>query len=105
MADAQPLAFAGAVDPQVAWREPAAAFSHRRLDALPDAECVLMPFPEGNVPPVLPVEDPPPLDPPDLVAFSVAEVVPHNCLRSFKSWARRADRSIELARKGHPLAA
>lgn len=105
VAEAQPLAFAGAVDPQVAWREPAAPFSHRRLDALPDAECILMPFPEGNVPPVLPVEDPPPLDPPDLVAFSVTEVVPHNCLRSFKSWARRTDRSIELARKGHLQAA
>ena len=68
---------------------------------MPDAECLLLPFPVTNVPPVLPFEDPPPVDPPqDLVAYDVSEVVPRAELRAYLRWARRADRSIELALRG-----
>ena len=99
---AQPFAFAGATNVRVAAQEAPSAFSHRRMERMPDAECLLLPFPVSNVPPILPFEDPPPVDPPqDVVAYDVQEVVPRGDLRSYLRWARRADRSIELAGRGH----
>jgi hypothetical protein len=104
---AQPFAFAGAIAlPSVDPLETPAPFSHRRLERRPDLECLLAPLPVTNVPPVMPFEDPPPADPPlDLVATDVREVVPHNDLHRFQAWARRADRSITLARSGDRRAA
>ena len=102
----QPLAFAGAGDLVVAASEAPSAFSHRRLERRPDAECIVLPFPACNVPPVAPVEIPPPADPPaDLVAHDLSEIIPHDDLRKYSSWARRADRSIALAREGHSRSA
>jgi hypothetical protein len=99
---AQPFALAGAAELHVQPLEQPSQFSHRRLERMPDAECLLLPFPVTNVPPVLPFEDPPPVDPPqDLVAYDVSEVVPRAELRAYLRWARRADRSIELALRGH----
>lgn len=99
---AQPLALAGAGQVHVAVSEAPAAFSHRRMERMPDGECIVLPFPVCNVPPVMPFEDPVPVDPPaDLVAFDVSEVIPQRELRAFQQWARRADRSLELARRGH----
>ena len=99
---AQPLAFAGvATVPAVAAVEPPAPFSHRRLERRPDIESLLAPFPVCNLPPVLPFEDPPPRDPPvGLCAFSLREIIPHNDLNRYRSWARRVDRSLQLAKRG-----
>lgn len=104
---AQPFAFAGAAAlPSVSPLDAPAPFSHRRLERRPDLECLLAPLPVTNVPPVMPFEEPPPVDPPsDLTATDVREVVPHNDLHRFCSWARRADRSIQLARSGDRRAA
>lgn len=100
--EAQPFALAGATNLHVAAREAPSAFSHRRMERMPDSECLLLPFPVSNVPPILPFEDPPPVDPPqDVVAYDVSEIVPRDELRAYLRWARRADRSIELAGRGH----
>ena len=99
---AQPFALAGAADVHVAQQETPSAFSHRRMERMPDGECLLLPFPVTNVPPVLPFEDPVPVDPPQhVVAYEVGEVMPRDDLRAYLSWARRADRSVELAGRGH----
>jgi hypothetical protein len=99
---AQPLALAGATNVRVPALEAPSAFSHRRLERRGDGECLATPFPVTNAPPVMPIEAPPPPDPSDdLMAESVEEVVPHGDLRLYRGWARRADRSIELARRGN----
>ena len=98
----QPFAFAGAANVHVEAQETPSAFSHRRMERMPDGECLLLPFPVTNAPPVLPFEDPIPVDPPSgIVAYDVSEVVPRDDLRAYCRWARRADRSIELAGRGH----
>ena len=98
----QPLAFAGVTEvPYIPDADAAAPFSHRRAEPMPDGECILLPFPATNVPPVVPVEIEPPADPDSsLVAYSVAEVVPHNLLLSFRSWRRRAVRAEMLMPRG-----
>jgi hypothetical protein len=99
---AQPFALAGAASLHIEQLEQPSQFSHRRLERMPDSECLLLPFSATNVPPVLPFEDPTPVDPPqDLVAYDVREVVPRVEMRAYLRWARRADRSIDLARRGH----
>ena len=98
----QPFALAGASSVHVPSTEAPSAFSHRRMERMPDSECLLLPFPVCNAPPVMPFEDPVPIDPPqDLVAYDVSEIVPSVDLRAFKSWSRRVDRSLLLAERGH----
>lgn len=98
----QPLAFAGAALVYVPPVQHPAAFSHRMLDPRPAHECFVLPFPVANQPAVRPTEAVAPSDPPsDLLAYDVHDVVPHNDLRRYKHWARRARRSCALAKGGH----
>ena len=103
----QPLALAGAGDQlEIERLERPAAFSHRRLEPMPDAECLMLPFAACNVPPSIPLEHHPPEDPPsDLLAYDVSEVVPHNDRERYRRWARRTDRSLQLAASGDLRAA
>ena len=102
LSSAQPMAFAGALGPlPIPTFEEPARFAHRNLDPRPDGETLMLPPPVTNVPPVVPIEDAPPADPPcDLVAHSLDEVVPPSDLAAYRKWRRRMDRSVLLAERG-----
>lgn len=99
---AQPLALAGAQGRlSIPAFEAPARFAHRNLEPRPDGETVALPPPRCNVPPVLPIEDPPPQDPPSgLAAESIFELLPADDVRRLRIWGRRADRSVRLASQG-----
>lgn len=74
----QPMAFVGAeLEGPVTLLEQPVAFSHRRLEPRPDAETLAMPHIVANIPPVLPHDLEPMVDPPsDVVAHRVEDVIP-----------------------------
>ena len=98
----QPMAFVGAeLEGPVTLLEQPVAFSHRRLEPRPDAETLAMPHIVANIPPVLPHDLEPMVDPPsDVVAHRVEDVIPRAQLRQYLSWARKMDNALRLARNG-----
>ena len=91
--------------PIISATEAPTPFSHRRLEPCTPGELLLMPFPQCNLPTWAPREDPPPPDQPDRVAYSLKEIISQAALRQLRQWAKRANRSIALAKSGDTRAA
>ena len=81
-----------------------ARFSHRRRDRRPDGECLASLFPKVNAP-LVTDEIPPPPRQPELIAFSLSEVIKAKPMRALGTFLKRLDRSFELAERGNYHAA